>query len=361
MNVTNFFALILIFAATQAHAQNRPEIVDGADRVQEASAIQLGNAIDIIGAAGIARNATPQVFVNGCSDKPGAFKTTYGKPPAPGCNKKLRMGETLSGVMQKNFYECLKSATGIKSSIESGRIFHSGVHGDVRHQRTGSLHNLGLAIDAGAIEVGGTLYTYGDKSPVNVEFFNKFRECWGKAANNERGGCLKNSARGKPPGTMGDEDPRHKGHLHLSVPMCEAKRKALGLYRVFFQSVLIPDAFAKDVNKVEPEKDLLKVEATRYETMKLNNGSLARLTLEDTGGEPIDVNTIISVGLRCAGQNQFTPVAAGLEVCAYDSAKFVSSENVLLIRYRTMIMTDGALSCRKQGRKTIAVNCAGRP
>ncbi len=357
--LTSLFLISIIHSAV--YAQDRAEDVEGTGTDQgnpSALAPAPKNTLEMIKSAGFARNATPQVLVNGCT-KSSTFQTIYGKPPAPGCNKKLKMGEPLLGVMEKRFPQCLKVASGVTGTIESGRIFHSGVQGDPAHQKGGSLHNLGLAIDASAIEVGGTLYNYADKSPASASFFSKFRKCWGNAVNEERKGCLRDSKSGNAPGTVGDEDSRHKYHLHLSVPLCPDKARALGIKRAFIEAVLGAEAFASEPAS-NAEEDSVKSEPTRYQSINLKNGAIARIKQEDTGGEPVSVNAIVAVELKCAGEESFKALSTEIEVCAFDLAKYKADANALVLQYRTSVMIDGVLACRKSVKKSIPISCPRR-
>lgn len=297
------------------------------------------NALDIKGGAG-QKNGEAMATVNGCAAGAGKFQLIYGDAKAtcsPGRDGALKMSETLSSFLDRNLNRCVSVAAG--TTVSGGKLFHAGVIGDARHKQTGSLHNAGLAIDVNAIEANGKTYVYADASAKG--FFSKLRDCWGKAAQTERLGCLQNGAKGTPPGSVGDEDSDHTQHLHLSVPPCPADARSKGLYLAWWT------AWWSSAHAAEPAK-------IRIERVALPGGRRAELVIRDQHGEPVDADHRFTVRVRCDAGVVHEP-ARDLGGCEFVS--FALIRGALELRYLTSEMSGGELICRKLVIKRIGAAC----
>lgn len=340
------------FPATAYH--QRSEIADGGTGGDfSRGSPGVSNALEISGSAGN-QGSEDMKFVNGCTSAPGKFQTVYGEVGKKGCDQKLKMSETLANFMDMNLTRCVKQAAGISLSVEGGKIYHAGVIGDAKHQKTGSLHNLGLAIDIKGIEVGGTVYNYANKDAGTEAFFSKFRECWGKAANSERLGCLTSNGRGKAPGTIGEEDKKHTEHLHLSVPLCPQVAAARGLYIAVLNLLLGQEAHADEKGTtpaIGPK--------SKFSTKNIPLGQFgeARLKIEDTGGEPVDADILLSLAVKCKGQEKFTELESNLPSCEFTNAKFDESTRTLTLGFKRSVLVEGELACAKPEKKSYKIDC----
>ncbi len=326
-----------------------------------------GNGLDIGGSAPDGPNGMPNNFINACTNEPGKFQFKFGevkcsnpdscsKKPA-GCDGRLQMSEQLATFMANNLNRCVKEAAGIGGVIQSGKIFHAGTKGDSRHAVTGSLHNVGLAIDVKAIEVNGRTYVY-DKNtdPESKRFFDKFRNCWGDAVSKERAGCLAPRSSGMPQGTIACEDPHHHHHMHLSLPVCTAEARAKGLYIAGLE-ILFPTAHAEAQATEETpyEKSAPPSKFTR-KSVKVKGGDL-KLTVEDGQGEPLGADHIITLEIECAKKKVPPPAPIVVNACDYTDMKYDAKTNQVTLLFRTSDIVDGLISCRLPQKKQWKLPC----
>jgi hypothetical protein len=291
--------------------------------------------------AGTNKYGGEMVFVNGCAKDAGKFQLAYGNPGA-GCDERLKMSRTLADFLDRTLNRCVGEAVGA-TVTGGGKIYHAGVIGDARHQRTGSLHNLGLAIDIKAIEVGGQRFTIANKDARTRNFVAKLRQCWGNAADRERNGCLTDNGRGHPPGTIGEEDHNHQGHLHLSVPLCPQVAAAKGIYRASFISLLLNQALAESTSPLTAKAEPALGPEEKLERKEYSiKGGRVQVDIRDVG-EPVGAPLRLKVQSKC-GKLAAKVIASEIEACSVGAVK----DGELL--YKTSQMTDGELRCEKQER-----------
>lgn len=219
-----------------------------------------GKALEYKERGGRRRNGN-LVSVNGCSSS-ARFKTHYGNPGSgrkgrgPACDRNLTMNRHYADFANKHLESCAQTAAdraygvGKISSVDGDNaIYHHGCMGDANHQHTGSWHNEGLAWDVTAIKLGGKVLKYSDarKDRKVASFYEHFRKCWGERVAANGKSCRKSGKRGRPAGTIGNEDKRHKHHLHLSLP-CKAlsNGRATFVAQYPFFDLLFPSAVADE-------------------------------------------------------------------------------------------------------------------
>lgn len=214
------------------------------------------------------------INVNGCAPNAG-FKTIYGNPGnlrkgrrGPSCDKNLAMHRGLADFINKNLNGCLdKSANNafgygtLSADLNGGdnAIYHSGCMGDANHQHTGSWHNEGLAFDVNGFKVGNRILKYSDalntKSAEGrkiASFFQNFRKCWSEAVVANGRSCSaggrgqQKAAQGRA-GSIGNEDRRHRNHLHLSLP-CKAISNGRASFTADIWSLFLPAAHADEID-----------------------------------------------------------------------------------------------------------------
>ncbi len=288
------------------------------------------------------------VCVDGCTSEQGKFQTVFGKSGNQNCDKCLAMSPQLREFMDQHFVRCIKEAVGNTDPITDGKIFHAGVIGDARHQTTGSLHNFGLAIDINAIRVNGTVYEYSNKDAKTQGFFTRLRQCWGKAAQSFRNCPLPSTRKDPNPGTIGHEDHRHHNHLHLSMPFCTAQRPA-GAFIALWFALLSQTAHAQDW---DPPQSKITTK-----TVRLDSIGTAKVEIEDTQGEPVGADKLLTVDLICKGKKP-KRLDSKIESCQFESIKYDSKSKTLTLSYLVSVLEyDGVLYCKKRERKTYKVEC----
>lgn len=179
-----------------------------------------------------------RVTVDGCS-KQARFTAKFIADPEKSPLSKATCHEffmhpKLVQFLNENFEACVEVAGDralghgtLKADLQKGgnELYHDGCIGNEahRHQKGGSWHNDGLAIDIVAIKVGSRLFKYEDTVNPKTEedrradsFFNHFRRCWSSKVEAYDDSCI---ARGPgKSGSVGKEDKRHEHHLHISLP-----------------------------------------------------------------------------------------------------------------------------------------------
>lgn len=298
------------------------------------------------------------VSVNGCTSEPGKFKTAYGSPPHAKCDKRLTMADSFRDFLDRNFGRCARQAAGRTDSNEGGTIFHAGTIGDARHQQTGSLHNKGLAIDVKAILLGSKVYNYSRKDAETQEFFTKFRACWSDAVRSARGPCM-NSLRS--PGCIGHEDRAHQNHMHLSLPYCPAEARAKGLYLTYLLQLFFGEpACGQDHDEEEDETNHAPIKRS-YKAIAIKGVGEAKLTVEDTGGEPADGDQFMSIDLKCNGMKEPQSLEKDLQACKFQRLRYDAKSKSLKLTYLVSVMgEDGILYCKKIETKSYPVRCPKR-
>ncbi len=315
------------------------------------------SSLDIRGSGGTGPGGVSLQNVNACSNQPGKFSFKFGHHPEAGCDGELKMHEDLATFISNNFGRCVSQAAGV-NSFEKGKVHHAGTMGDAKHQRTKSLHNYGLAIDINTIEIDGRVFTYADRdeTPGAAQFFEKLRKCWGDAAQRERNGCLPERASGMPHGSIGHEDHNHQNHLHLSLPMC--RDVAGGAYIAQFWEMLLSAAHAAEkLDKAEEEKLLPPPSKFERYKVKFPNG-VAEVVVEDTGGEPIGADHIISLTAKCNNGKAAAPNPFGkIEACEFIEARYNKKARAVEAIYKSSRMTNGRVACDKVDTAQAKVKC----
>lgn len=309
----------------------------------------------------------PRVKVNGCS-KDSVFMTSYGMPPsrdgkrkAPKCDKALAMHPQFAKFLDENLPACLERAANnalghdsLSADLRSteNRIFHHGCVGDSKHQRTGSWHNEALALDVTGFQIGKTVLRYEDAKKNDAEgrraaqFFTHLRRCWGEKVASYSSSCRQTGARGQPPGSIGNENKNHQVHLHLSLP-CKNISNGRSTYLADLLD-LLPAAWAEDE---EPT-----LNAPIYVDVKLAKAKM-KLTIEDTGGEPVNADVRMTLSESCSGRSKPQVVFSDLYACAYDGFE-KGGEGSVILRYRTAILDDdGVLACKENHKEEIPSSC----
>lgn len=220
-----------------------------------------GNALEYKERGGRRRNGN-LVSVNGCSSS-ARFKTHYGNPGSgrkgrgPACDRNLTMNRHYVEFANKHLESCAQTAAdraygvGRISALDGDNaVYHHGCMGDSKHQHTGSWHNEGMAWDVTAIKLGGKVLKYSDarRDRKVGSFYQHFRKCWGERVAANGKSCRKSGKKkGIPAGTIGNEDKRHKHHLHLSLP-CKAlsNGRATFVAQYPFFELLFPSAVADE-------------------------------------------------------------------------------------------------------------------
>lgn len=310
------------------------------------------DSLSFTGKSGTGPGGMPTVTVKSCPTEPGRLQFKYGHAPEPGCDKNpVQMSEEFADIMNNNFNRCAKLAAGsgpVKSSV---KVWHAGVMGDSKHIKAGkSYHNIRNAIDINAIEVRGKIYDF--KDPIDKPFFKRFRECWAKAADSARGGCLTDNGRGSPCATIGEEDSKHKNHLHISLPYCPEVAAARGMYIAVLDWILGDLAYADET--VKPELGP-KISFSTHK-LKVKNGEVV-ITVKDSGGEPVGADQSIIGELTCR-DGSTKKRSSELTGCSYDTVKYDPNTDVITIHYRTSeLMKNGDLGCRVQQRAKFEAGC----
>lgn len=234
---------------------------------------------------------------------------------------------------------------------DGGVIFHDGIIGDARHQMTGSLQNDGRAIDINAIQIGTKLYRYSSKAPEVQSFFQNLRECWGRVVNSYRGGCLYRLKGGtQAPGTLGDEDHR---------PFCPNVAASLGRYIAVLQ--LLSPALAIAQDNAQPAEG--PASTYKYESIALGQWGEAKLTIEDTGGEPVGAPIRLSVDHYCPPNKKGKAkkprqVIHDLGSCGFENLGFDGKTRMLTLTFMSnVINAEGTLTCNKRDTKRVKIHC----
>ncbi len=313
------------------------------------------------------------ISVNGCSNS-STFQTFYGNPGGtrtrrgrqsrgPACDRNLTMNRHYADFVNKNLEACAVRAADnafgageVSPTNGANAVYHHGCMGDANHQHTGSWHNEGMAWDVTALQIGGRVIKYSDalKDRKTASFYEHFRKCWGErvAANGRT--CRQAGKKGRPAGTIGNEDRRHRSHLHLSLP-CRALSNGRATFTAgypFFE-LLFPSAHA---DEMENEPELMEAESQFFTSQLRMAQGLIEVEVEDAGGEPINEDTMISLTLACNRADDIVSLESGLPSCAFDGLKPVGNGQVVL-SYRTAKMVDGAVSCSVPQTKQYQVSC----
>jgi len=140
--------------------------------------------------------------------------------------------------MDEKLPKCVAQATGItEEEIESLNIAHVGVRGDDRHRSSsrGSYHNINRAIDV----TGFSVKVATEASPRvfnhSMGAYANYKSKMGQtlsAAEAEQLKFFKDLAtcvKANGGGTIGFENAKHQGHIHISVPTQALINK--GFYR----------------------------------------------------------------------------------------------------------------------------------
>lgn len=315
----------------------------------------VSSSLDMGGYGGTGPGNVSLVNINGCSRQPGKFQFVMADYPAGGCDGSVKMHEDMANFMNNQMARCVVQAAGT-NSFNFGKIYHAGTMGDEAHQRTMSLHNYGLAIDVKAIQIDNKVFVYDHKDPASQAFFSKLRQCWGDAAQRERNGCLPQRSSGMPQGSIGDEDSRHGHHLHLSLPMC--REVAGGANIAWFWQMLWSVAHAEETKDapLDESKYLPPPSTFTRKTQKIPNG-VVNLTIEDTHGEPLAADHIISLEYTCMKEPKAKALGKTIEACAFESFRYNSKSKGIEVYYRKAVMYNGRVSCRKREVTKIPVSC----
>ncbi len=313
-----------------------------------------GSSLELGGSGGVGPAGVSLVNVNACSNQPGKFQFKFGEGEqhASGCDGQIKMHEDMATFMSNQFGRCVSQAAGGINSFNSGKVYHAGTMGNEAHQRTGSLHNYGLAIDINTIVVDGREYSYKKKDANTQAFFTKLRQCWGEAANRERAGCLPNRSSGMPHGTIGDEDHRHHNHIHLSLPMC--RQYAGNAFMAWYVRLLIGTAHADE--KVDEAKLMPPPSNFTHQKIKIPNGEVT-VTIEETGGEPIGADHQISLVVKCAAGKSSKEKFGKIEACDFVEAKFNKKAGVVEAIYKTSRMRNGKVACDRVDVAQAKIRC----
>lgn len=310
-----------------------------------------GSSLEMGGSGGVGPGGASLTNVNACSSQPGKFNFKFGHYPDAGCDGQIKMHEDMATFMSNQFGRCVNQAAGV-NSFNSGKVYHAGTMGNEAHQRTGSLHNYGLAIDINTIVVDGREYSYKNKDGATQAFFTKLRQCWGEAANRERAGCLPNRSSGMPHGTIGDEDHRHHNHLHLSLPMC--RQFAGNAFMAWYIQLVIGMAHAEE--KVDEAKLLPPPSKFTHKKVKIPGGEVT-VTVEETGGEPVGADHQISLTVKCAAGKSSKEKFGKIEACDFIEAKFNKKAGVVEAVYKTSRMRNGKVVCDKVDVAQAKIRC----
>lgn len=322
--------------------------------------------------------------VNGCSQN-ALFTTHYGNPGGgrrgrgPACDRGLVMNRHYSEFANKVLPGCIEKSAdaafgaGALPVLAGGdnAIYHAGCMGDESHRKRGrSWHNHGLAWDVNAIKVNGRILKYAD---VNRDrkvgsFFQHFRKCWAQNVPSADRSCNSRGNRRTPdlPGTIGNEDRKHRHHLHLSLP---CRSFANGRGGNFFQAaypffeMLFPAAHADDSifdhvqGEPSDEVDTADQAESKFFTGQLRMPKgLVEVSVEDTQGEPLDTNAVIDVTLACHKSDEIVTLESQLSACKFDGVKANGPQGVVL-NYRVAQMVDGMLSCSVPKTKHYSISC----
>jgi hypothetical protein len=157
-------------------------------------------------------------------------------------SKKRQLSKRLAEMMDQHLPQCIAQAAGLSELPNPISIIHNGIAGDSNHSPK-SLHSLNRAIDISDIRFVDNKgrqhnYLYAFAAQANrlrdrdllknatkltlsqEQFFNKLVDCWKSA-----GGAVVTCT-----------DPRHQGHLHLSVPMGRAKQEGFEYDSRFYKN-----------------------------------------------------------------------------------------------------------------------------
>jgi hypothetical protein len=159
------------------------------------------------------------------------------KMPSPDCTIRP-VSTALFKFMDEQLPKCVAKATGItESEIESLNIAHVGVKGDDAHRSKsrGSYHNISRAIDV----TGFSVKVATESSPRvfnhSMGAYANYKSRMGQALNAAEAEQLKffkdlaTCVKGSGGGTIGFENAKHQGHIHISVPSQTLINK--GFYR----------------------------------------------------------------------------------------------------------------------------------
>lgn len=324
--------------------------------------MSAGNGVSDGGSAGTGPNGMANRYVNGCTNEIGKFGFKFGKVQGgvgpEGCDAKLQMSDDLADFMAKHLNRCVIAGIGRTEEITTGKIFHAGTMGDAAHQRTGSLHNFGLALDLNAIYVktsSGTdrMYNYDNKRDTEAQgFFRRFRQCWSDAVKSEKGHCLRATS---TIGTIGEEDSRHQHHMHLSVPFC-ANQKPPGAYMTMMWLFSVANAAEAPKKEDKLEGPMPPPSTFTKKTVKVKGGEL-KMTVEDTHGEPVSADHIITLEVVCEKKKAQVPAPIVIDSCDFTDMSYDKKKNEVTVKYRTSDLVSGKVSCRIANTKTYKLPC----
>ena len=145
------------------------------------------------------------------------------------CNR-LNISTEFNRFLQKNMSQCVSdslSREGIRSSVYGIVIGHRGITGDNKHSSR-SLHAINRAIDIATLHIklddGQVIERSANgrqNSNPHRSFYANFRRCWSEKMDSQHPG---RRCPGKiPKGSIGAEDRKHRGHIHLSLPHCPSR------------------------------------------------------------------------------------------------------------------------------------------
>lgn len=355
--------IILIFSFNVARAERLAESSDAANSSRPSGGPAL------VYEASKKKNRVQMVKINGCSQR-STFQTHYGKPSSKGprCDKALAMNKALADAINTYLPECInRSANAVfgygKLTTELGasgnHIYHHGCVGDARHQKTGSWHNEGLAIDLTGLKVGGMTLKYEDatknKGAKVDRFFGHLRKCWSDKVKAHHSSCRKTGKKGRAEsGSIGYEDKKHQHHLHLSLP-CATYSNGRATFKAewwFWQS-FFPEALADELS----EDDEGDEPVVTLQKLSAGSGEIT-LKIEDFQGEPVGNDHMISVGQKCKSGVELKVFPEAIEACALDEAKIV--EGKLSLRYRiARLDEEGILKCSDRMTQRFTLPCPG--
>lgn len=333
------------------HLSNRSEKIGGTDgnggedSLDSSTSSGHATSLDVGKPAGTGQNGMPLVNINGCTQEKGRFQFTYGHGSETGCDRQLTMGEEFSEFLNSTLSRCANQAAGT-SSFEVGKIWHASSMPSAEHlaRSPNSLHNFGAAIDLNAIQIDNRKFIFADakSDPATREFVDKFRKCWGHAAQNWRSGCLPNRSSGMPHGTIGHEDPNHQNHFHISLPFCPEVARSLG--GVNIASINI---FLGSLAHANPKaKSDLPPATVSHKTLNVYGGQ-AKLTVKNTHGEPIDAGYRLSLEVTCSKSKEKFTIMNEHEACSFEEFRLNKKNGMLEVVYRTSVFEGGRAVCRK--------------
>lgn len=160
----------------------------------------------------------PQIYFNAC-DPAGGMTARYFENRR--CTRSRKISRPFHHFLRRNMKSCVQQST--KKDVHHVNLIHVGIAGDKNHTSR-SLHSVNRAIDIKTFEItykdGSTEKIHSNQQLVRQDFFQKFAMCWSSAIVSQNSSPCPGSI---PKGYVGRESPKHRQHIHISLPYCPRK------------------------------------------------------------------------------------------------------------------------------------------